>query len=284
MMPMTWIGRFILAIALLGQPAIAQDSRLEKLDTWGRNRGWEGVGLLNIDNQATCTGTMIRPDLVLTAAHCLFDDATGTPLDPRKVEFRAGWRDGQSVARRFGKAALVHPKFQGGDDATLTTDQIRNDIALLQLADPIQSSHADPFRSDRGITPGDNVSVVSYGQGRNDAPSRQRVCEVLEYRGGVAALSCDAVPGSSGAPVFALRDGHPRVVSVVSAIGRYQGRDVSYGMDLDVPLAELLRDFYAGRGVFPVANIAAKRIVVGQDRAGSGTANNAQTGARFLRP
>ena len=59
----------------------------------------------------------------------------------------------------------------------LSSQQIRHDIALLQLADPILSTHADPFRTDRGATAGHAVSVVSYGQGRNDAPSRQRECQ-----------------------------------------------------------------------------------------------------------
>lgn len=29
-----------------------------------------------------CTGTVVSPNVVLTAAHCALDDTTGGPLDP----------------------------------------------------------------------------------------------------------------------------------------------------------------------------------------------------------
>ncbi len=266
----------VAATAVTALPTLAQDSRLEKLDTWGRNRGWEGVGFLNIENRASCTGTMIRPDLVLTAAHCLFDSRTGKRMDPRKIEFRAGWRAGKSIASRFGVRAVVHPAYDGEEGEMLTTRQIRNDLALLQLSDPILSTHADPFRTDRAAALGLQVSVVSYGRGRNDAPSRQRSCTVLDRRGGVLALTCDAVPGSSGSPVFAMREDRPRIIGVISAIGEIEGRDTSFAMDVEAPLADLISALQSGRGVYPQGVTAARRIGVGGARTVSG--------ARFVKP
>lgn len=259
---------------LIVPPTLAQDTPLESLDTWGRNRGWEGVGLLNIDNAATCTAVMIKPDLVLTAAHCFFKDGSDQPIDPRKIEFRAGWRDGKSIASRRGKSAIVHPNYKA--TAGLSTRQIRYDVALLQLADPIPSTHAEVFQPERGVGTGAHVSVVSYGKGRNDAPSRQRSCDVLEAQQGVVAMSCDVVPGSSGAPVFSLESGRPRIVSLVSALGVINGRQVSFGMDLEAPLADVMTNFRAGRGVFPARATKSRRIAVGGDHKADG--------ARFLRP
>ena len=254
----------------------AEDTKLEKLDTWGLNRGWEGVGFLNIENKASCTGTMIRPDLVLTAAHCLYDSRSGERMDPRKIEFRAGWRSGKSIAKRFGKRAVIHPGYGDGKGDMLTPQQIRNDVALLQLADPIPSTHADPFRTDRGAAAGNPVSVVSYGRGRNDAPSRQRECQILESQGGVMVMSCDVVPGSSGSPVFAMRDGNPRIVAVVSAIGKVEGRDVSFAMDIERPLADVMKALRTGDGVFPATVTSARRLTVGDARSAGG--------ARFIKP
>jgi len=257
------------------QIAHAQDSELETLDTWGRNRGWEGVGLLNIEDRATCTGVMIQSDLVLTAAHCLFDPATGERMNPTKIEFRAGWRDGQAIASRFGKIAVAHPKY-GTSAEKLSFENVRNDVALLQLSDPIPTTHADPFRADKGVEGETDVSVVSYGKGRNNAASRQRDCHVLEHYAGIVAMSCDAVPGSSGSPVFAMRNGSPRIVAVVSAIGNLDGQTVSYGMDIETPLAEVLAALRSGQGVFPSSVPSARRIAVGS--------GHSSTGARFLKP
>ncbi|NKW72145.1 trypsin-like serine protease [Rhodobacteraceae bacterium R_SAG10] len=265
----------LLALAfLMGLPAAAQDSGLERLDTWGRNRGWEGVGLLNIAGRTSCTGVMIRPDMVLTAAHCLYDADTGVRVDPRQVEFRAGWRGGRAIAVRMGRAAVIHARYGGSD--RLSGEQMRYDVALLQLAAPILPTHADPFRADGGVRTGDEVSVVSYGAGRNDAASRQRACEVLEAARGLVVMSCDVVPGSSGSPVFAMRKGRPRVVALVSAMGMVNGRQVSFGMDIEAPLADVLADFRAGRGVYPVALPSARRLVVGDGQSVGG--------ARFIRP
>jgi protease YdgD len=265
---------FVFGFALLTSPVVSQDTSLERLDTWGRNRGWEGVGLLNIAGRATCTAVMIRPDLVLTAAHCLYDAENNKQYDPRKIEFRAGWRDGKAVARRFGKRAVIHSMYD--NEGRLSAKQVQHDVAVMQLADPILSTHADPFRHENGAKEGAQVSVVSYGQGRNDVPSRQRSCQVLDASKGVIVMTCEVVPGSSGAPVFSMDSGRPRIVSLVSALGFVKGKQVSFGMNIEKPLSEVLADFRAGRRVFPQADATARRLVVGSERKAGG--------ARFVRP
>lgn len=261
-------------LMFLTLPVQSENTPLQRLDSWGLNRGWEGVGLLNIAGQATCTGVLIQSDLVLTAAHCLYDLETGRMTDPTKIEFRAGWRGGKAVARRMGKTALVHRAFATA--TRLNGNQIRSDVGLLQLASPIPPTHADPFQIDRGAQAGHLVSVVSYGAGRNDAPSRQRECGILQREQGLLAMSCDVVPGSSGSPVFAMRNGRPRIVSLVSSMGNVNGAPVSFGMDIKEPLGQVLSDFRAGRGVFPQARVSARNIRVGSDRNVGG--------ARFLTP
>ncbi|MDH5798616.1 MAG: trypsin-like peptidase domain-containing protein [Paracoccaceae bacterium] len=267
---------FGLAISLISAAAIAQDSALETLDSWGRNRGWEGVGQLMISNRSTCTGTMISADLVLTAAHCVFDSEGLTPIAPAQISFRAGWRNGSAVSERVGKALVIHPEFEPGSGNHVSARRIRWDVALVQLIDPIPQTHADPFRTDRAIRVDEEVSVVSYGRGRNNAASRQRACQVLAKHSGVLALSCEAVPGSSGAPVFAIREGRPRVVAVISAIGDFDGREASFATDIEQPLSKLLNELTAGR-IFPPPANSARRLTVGTD-------DRDETGAKFVKP
>ncbi len=272
------------------QPAVSggADSGLQRLDSWARGRGWEGVGLLDIEGRASCTGVLIRADLVLTAAHCLLDPATGRRADPRRVEFLAGWRHGRAVARRRGRQAVVHPEFDAS--AGPSARAVRHDVALLRLESPIPPSHAGAFRAGGAVRAGETVSVVSYGEGRRDAPVRQRSCRVLDSGSGLLALSCDVVRGSSGAPVFALRQGRAWIVSLISSAGEIDGGRLSFGMDISGPLEELLEDLRSGRGVFPEAPAAARRLRAGENGGGAGFRRlragegRASSGARFLKP
>jgi protease YdgD len=262
-----WLAAMFLCFAVAVGSVQAQDSALQPLDSWSRGHGWEGVGLLSLDGRATCTGVLIQPDLVLTAAHCLLNAQTGQRIDPRRIEFRAGLRNGQAVARRWGRVGVVHPDFAASSKAS--GDQVRNDVALIQLDSPIPATHATPFAALGGLRTGDRVSAVSYGVGRNDAPSRQQSCQVLQVQRGLVAMSCEVVAGSSGAPVFEIRNGRPVVVALVSSAGTVDGRQIAYGMDIAAPLARVMRDFRAtGSG--------AKRIGVGRTRSAGG--------ARFLKP
>ena len=92
---------------------------------------------------------------------------------------------------------------------------------------------------------GDEVGVVSYGRGREDAPSLQEVCSVLGRQTGVIVMTCDVEYGSSGSPVFMVRDGETRIASVVSAMAQVDGRKVALGTSLQGPLTNLLAHFAA---------------------------------------
>ncbi|PZQ97181.1 MAG: trypsin [Cereibacter sphaeroides] len=216
----------------------AEESALRKLETGDDSRGWNGVGRLNLGDKGFCTGTLITPQLVLTAAHCMFDKETGQQIDPAEIEFLAGWRNGRAAAYRGVRRAVVHPKYVF--DAQDRLDRVAHDLALLQLDQPIRLPSISPFETDARSGEGDEVGVVSYAQDRSEAPSLQQVCHVLGRQPGVFVLSCNVDFGSSGAPVFSLKDGVARIVSVVSAKAEVDGQKVALGVSLDQPLSELM--------------------------------------------
>ncbi len=258
------------AISLAGT-ALAGSTGLRELSDREDLLGWEAVGRLDLAGQGFCSGTLIAPDLVLTAAHCVYDPQ-GRLRSAEQIRFRAGLQDGRAIAERQALQIAAHPNYHPGRGPDL--ENVTHDVALIRLDSPISSFEADPFVLHSGRNYGDEISVTSYGMGREAAPSRQRRCNLMAENRQVMMIDCNVTFGSSGAPVFSLVGGRGRILSLVSSGGVYQGRRVAFGMKLADRVAELKAQLRRNPTAAPDRRI--KRI-----RVGSG---NSAGGAKFVRP
>lgn len=265
-------GLLAAGLALQGTArAQALDEGMVKLETADDARGWDAVGKLVMGKHGFCTGALIGPQLVLTAAHCLYDKTTGVQMRPEEIEFQAGFRNGRAVAYRRVSRAVTHPDYRFAAEDKL--DRVTGDLALLELSQPIRLPSLEPFQTGAAPVEGDPVGVVSYAQYREEAPSIQEACEVLAGQRDALILTCSVDFGSSGAPVFSIQDGVARVVSVISAKAEVDGRKVAVAVPLAEPL-EALRAALEDSRDGPTGAARAVTVISG----GNGL------GAKFIQP
>lgn len=259
-----------LVCAVTSVSAQSAGSPLRSLETQQSTQGWEAVGRLDINGAGFCTAALIRDRLLLTAAHCVYDQAD-LPIPAEKFLFQAGLRNGRADATRSIVRVVAHPDYKP-DGPSAKIGGVANDIAVLELSQPIRYVGVQPFPVAARPNRGDEVAIVSYGRDRSEAPSLQESCTILSRVNGALVMDCEAEFGSSGAPVFQITNGRAQIVSVVSAVGQSEGFQVSLGTSLEEPLQILLAEF-AARG--PASPGGEQRLM------SLGERNN--TGAKFVK-
>lgn len=233
---------------------------------------WRAVGRLDT-GASFCSATLIRDNLVLTAAHCVFHPQTSRPFAAEDLTFLAGLRHGRAEAVRSVRRIMVLPDYrpeQGPD-----FEMIGRDIALLELAMPISMAAISPISTAQTAWREDRVTVVSYGRERAEYASIEEGCEILDRQGSVRSLSCQVVSGASGSPVLRVNQGRAEVVAVMSASAQSRSGDISLAVTLDAHLATLMAQYQGA----PTRSVGGSTTFINRD-----TDARDGIGARFIRP
>ena len=196
-----WACLGVSGAAAQGLPALPEEA----------HRVWEAVGRVNAGGhrrRAMCSGVLVAPDRVLTAAHCLLR-GDGRPVPLEDLHFVAGWHRGSAADDSAVVEAVMHP----GALREGRLDPAR-DVAVLRLAEPLEIAPVPLMGRELVAAP---YAIVAYQASRPHIMGGRFDCDLRLQKASLALTACGMEPGSSGGPVMGKVDGQWRVAGVVSA-------------------------------------------------------------------
>ena len=189
---------------------------------------WQMIGRLNqagYKSHQMCTATLIAPDKVLTAAHCVLRQKGQTGA--MALRFVPGWLQGDYAA--VAQVTKIEANQRFAMNSEISKQMIAADQAILTLAEPLDLPTlpvAQPLL-------GEPVRLLGYRHDRPHMLSDTGNCPFQLAGWGTIAMSCEAVHGNSGGPVLQMQNGQWHVVGVLSASRR--------DLTMAAPLPESLR-------------------------------------------
>jgi V8-like Glu-specific endopeptidase len=188
------------------------------------------IGQLTNPPARPCTAVLVAADLIVTAAHCLFQPPAPGRLDQLTFHLNYG------AAPDLGRFRMLALRALGGE---ITDSGVRNagdvaaDWALLQITPavagvaPVPVAALSPAEIMAELARGASLFTAGYGYGAQKALKPHGSCRVIDAAAsglgrdpGMLVTDCIIRVGDSGGPVALISpDGRPRLIGIFSGFG-----------------------------------------------------------------
>jgi protease YdgD len=178
---------------------------------------WSSLVRVQSEAGGTCTGVLVAPDRVLTAAHCLVATRTRAWLRPERVNLLAGYDRGAFRGHTVALSYVTGPydPAAGGPRGA--------DWAVLRLAAPLPA----PALPVVAAAPGMEAMLGGWQRDRAHALLADTACRIesrgQDVAGPLLIHGCAATRGSSGGPLLG-RAGDGWAVAGVQVAARGEAR------------------------------------------------------------
>lgn len=246
--PLTGLVPAVLAVSLtIAGTSLAQDTDDDLSRFFGNDERvtvkpitmpWQAIGKIVHASTGFCTGTLVAPDIVLTAAHCMFEEEARSSSETGDTDneadqvflwdqplyFLAGFHEGRFAATSHVADIWVPPEFDiNGFLSTYDYDHL--DFAFLRLEEPIGETvgwfniaELDSSLRESLLGPdGPKVSQAGYSADSNRRLTAHIGCRLLRFEENDTVLhECDTMEGDSGSPLFFAQDGQYWMIALES--------------------------------------------------------------------
>jgi len=236
------VGLALAALLSAAAPAFALVGPAEDDDSFATHL----VMILNrgVDRAGFCTGVVIAPRVVLTAAHCVVS------ADNMRVYYRGP--SGEPVLREIAATAL-HPRFRPDAPAKRI---VSIDLALVETRAPLDGRFSPATLDDKGsVGVGEALRIFGFGVAREgdgktagalraaSLVARAPQSSILLWAEDPAHAGAGACTGDSGGPIVSAADGK---VVAITAWSAGAGHDRRCGALTQGPLVAPQASWIAG--------------------------------------
>lgn len=187
---------------------------------------WDAIGQVNVGGyrrREECTGTLVAPDIVITAAHCVVDPWKATPVPLHEIHFLAGVHPGGYLAHATAKCLHFFPSFRLPEQALTAQDaeqfaspqQEGSDVVAIVLNKKLDIAPV-PIAKHAAVEPGLWLTNAGYPVDRRYMLSAHFGCRLLgvDHDPELWRHDCDTQQASSGGPVLVKVDGQLQLAAV----------------------------------------------------------------------
>ncbi|MAZ87465.1 MAG: hypothetical protein CL693_07460 [Cellvibrionaceae bacterium] len=206
---------------------------------------WHRIGNLSIAGRQFCSASLIADNIVITAAHCLWNTDTQTWYPVEFIHFLAGYQQEDYVAH--SRAASIHPNPAYQFDQQGQASNLLNDWALIELQEPVGAllgyfpleitAAEQQYREQQTRSP---IALAGYRRDTREALSLDQQCTLIPtpttLPKNFLTNNCHGLSGDSGGPILIHHNQQWHL------IGIHAGRHISSTRTLALGIPA--REFY----------------------------------------
>jgi len=222
------------AVSIADQPTSSQDlhpgiiGKDDRVLLDEQGPPWDAVGQVNVGGYriaGRCTGTLVAPNLVVTAAHCVMDPWSKKPFPLHDIHFLAGVRRAESKGHATAQCLHFPKNYQFVAPEKILPilgvqkaprHSFLTDVVVIVLNSKIA---VDPASLAEGVSPQPGLRLVhvAYAADRRFMPSAHFDCHLLrsDLEGPLWFNDCDTHRASSGGPLFIRTGGKHNMAAIM---------------------------------------------------------------------